>query len=141
MSPLLDRPIRAMAQLSHYIKRTSFPKKGGRHHLSHKKEAQDPTSSKRNRHNDDKMTNLNRSSPNLRLVPPHPLNDLRDLGIRHWRHPWDQVQACLGPFKRLDLPLRDCQICILTPVIRFRISKLPSSVKDVLLLSLHPENI
>ncbi|KAJ0507522.1 hypothetical protein HanIR_Chr11g0507121 [Helianthus annuus] len=27
MSPLLDQPIRAMAQLSHYIKRTSFPKK------------------------------------------------------------------------------------------------------------------
>ncbi|KAJ0763922.1 hypothetical protein HanPI659440_Chr08g0286381 [Helianthus annuus] len=30
MSPPLDRPIRAMAQLSHYIKRTSFPKKGQR---------------------------------------------------------------------------------------------------------------
>ncbi|KAJ0455040.1 hypothetical protein HanRHA438_Chr15g0699411 [Helianthus annuus] len=44
------------------------------------------------------MTNLNRSSPNLRLVPPRSLNDFRDLGIRHWRHPWDQVQACLGPF-------------------------------------------
>ncbi|KAJ0946369.1 hypothetical protein HanRHA438_Chr01g0003201 [Helianthus annuus] len=44
------------------------------------------------------MTNLNRSSPNLRLVPPNSLNHLRDLGIRHWRHPWDRVQACLGLF-------------------------------------------
>ncbi|KAJ0466512.1 hypothetical protein HanIR_Chr14g0672941 [Helianthus annuus] len=28
ISPLLDRPIRAMAQMSHYIKKTPFSKKG-----------------------------------------------------------------------------------------------------------------
>ncbi|KAJ0613812.1 hypothetical protein HanIR_Chr02g0055531 [Helianthus annuus] len=76
---------------------------------------------KRNRHHDDKMTNLNRSSPNLRLVPPNPLNDFRDLGIRHWRHPLDQAQACLGFFIQTARSARSATVrsTFLTPVNRF----------------------
>ncbi|KAJ0859760.1 hypothetical protein HanRHA438_Chr13g0616281 [Helianthus annuus] len=68
--------------------------------------------------------NLNRSSPNLRLVPPNPLNDLRDLGIRHWRHPWDRAQACLGSFLQTPGSVLSAMFrsALLAPVNRFHTS-------------------